>query len=146
METVNSKNYTNGEVTIVWKPSLCIHSKNCWRAGTGLPEVFDPRSKPWIRPDRAESGKIVEHVKKCPGGALSYFYNDRRGEEKVSITPATRVEVVPGGPLLVHGDISVNDHRGETKKSNTTAFCRCGMSGNKPYCDGSHVQHKFKEE
>ena len=30
--------YTNGEVTVVWKPGVCIHSGICVK---GLPEVFD---------------------------------------------------------------------------------------------------------
>ncbi|MFN3379604.1 MAG: CDGSH iron-sulfur domain-containing protein, partial [Runella zeae] len=24
------------------------------------------------------------------------------------------------------------------------AFCRCGQSSNKPYCDGSHITSKFE--
>ncbi|MEM9679227.1 MAG: CDGSH iron-sulfur domain-containing protein [Bacteroidota bacterium] len=27
-------------------------------------------------------------------------------------------------------------------KNRTTAFCRCGASNNKPYCDGAHVDQK----
>ena len=41
------KYYTNGEVTILWQPDLCIHCANCAR---GLPEVFDPGRRPWIDP------------------------------------------------------------------------------------------------
>jgi uncharacterized Fe-S cluster protein YjdI len=40
--------YTNGEVTIVWKPKACIHSTLCWK---GLIEVFNPRERPWIKMD-----------------------------------------------------------------------------------------------
>jgi uncharacterized Fe-S cluster protein YjdI len=65
--------YTNGEVTVVWKPDLCIHSGNCAR---GLSEVFKPREKPWINIDGATSEKIIEQVKKCPSGALSYLRNE----------------------------------------------------------------------
>lgn len=66
-------NYSNGEVTIVWKPDVCIHSGNCAR---GLPDVFKPREKPWINPGGATTEKIIEQVKKCPSGALSYLMND----------------------------------------------------------------------
>ena len=68
-----TKKYSNGEVTVVWKPNLCIHSAICFR---GLSEVFDPRRRPWITPDKATSDKIVEQIKKCPSGALSYLMND----------------------------------------------------------------------
>lgn len=67
--------YSNGEVTIVWQPELCTHSGNCAR---GLPEVFKPREKPWIIPEGATTGKIIEQVKKCPSGALSYFMNEEK--------------------------------------------------------------------
>lgn len=64
--------YSNGEVTILWKPDLCIHSGNCAR---GLPEVFKPKSRPWIIPEGSSTDKIIEQVKKCPSGALSFILN-----------------------------------------------------------------------
>lgn len=65
--------YSNGEVTIVWKPEVCIHSGICFK---GLPEVFDPRRRPWIEPLRAGTDRIIDQVKKCPSGALSFIMND----------------------------------------------------------------------
>jgi len=65
--------YSNGEMTIVWKPELCIHSAICAK---GLPYVFKPREKPWINASGASTEKIIEQVKKCPSGALSYFVNE----------------------------------------------------------------------
>lgn len=65
--------YTNGEVTIVWKPGLCTHSGNCVH---GLPDVFRPQVKPWINATAATTAAIIEQVDKCPSGALSYFMND----------------------------------------------------------------------
>jgi len=67
------KKYTNGEVTIVWKPDVCMHSGNCFR---GLNEVFDPKRRPWVSPDGTTSEKIVSQIKKCPSGALSYYMNN----------------------------------------------------------------------
>ncbi len=64
--------YSNGEVTVVWKPDVCIHSAICFR---GLEDVFDPRRKPWIDLNKGETKKIIEQVKKCPSGALSINSN-----------------------------------------------------------------------
>ncbi|HZX74040.1 MAG TPA: (4Fe-4S)-binding protein [Cyclobacteriaceae bacterium] len=64
-----TKRYSNGEVTIIWKPNLCIHSAICFH---GLGEVFDPRRRPWIIPENSTTEKIIEQIKKCPSGALSY--------------------------------------------------------------------------
>lgn len=137
------KQYSNGEVTVVWKPATCIHSTICWRSKTGLPDVFNPKEKPWIKVDGYDSAKIVEQVKKCPSGALSYFYNnDEQPETETS--SETKIEVLTNGPLLVYGNITVKDKEGkETRKSKVTAFCRCGQSKNKPYCDGSHIPSGF---
>lgn len=71
-----TKKYSNGEVTIVWKPDVCIHSAICFK---GLGEVFDPRKRPWITPEHSTTEKIVEQVKKCPSHALTFFMNN---EEK----------------------------------------------------------------
>ena len=60
--------YSSGKVTVVWKPGICIHSAICFK---GLPQVFDPRRKPWIEMAHAETAAIIEQVQKCPSGALS---------------------------------------------------------------------------
>jgi len=138
------KEYSNGEVTIVWKPDLCYHSKNCVN---GLPEVFDVEARPWINADGASTDAIIEQVKHCPSGALSYYMN-ATGEPKkedMKIEDEQIVEVAPNGPLMVYGNIVVKDAEGnETKKNRVTAFCRCGASSNKPYCDGSHKKIDFQ--
>jgi len=65
---VDEKHYSKGEITVVWKPTLCKHTAVCFR---GLPGVFDPRRRPWIDVEQATEEQIVEQVKKCPSGALS---------------------------------------------------------------------------
>jgi uncharacterized Fe-S cluster protein YjdI len=70
-----TKKYTNGEVTVVWQPHVCIHSGICFR---GLGEVFDPRRRPWIEMDKSTTDKIVAQVEKCPSGALSVYRNDEK--------------------------------------------------------------------
>jgi uncharacterized Fe-S cluster protein YjdI len=72
MEKDITKKYSNGEVTIVWKPNTCIHSTLCFK---GLSEVFNPQKRPWITPEGSTTEKIIEQVKKCPSGALQYYLN-----------------------------------------------------------------------
>ena len=137
------KEYSNGEVTVVWSPDQCIHSKLCW---TGLRNVFDPTKRPWVNISGAETDAIIAQVEKCPSGALSYFKNEQ-GVKEEDVKVDTIVEVMKNGPLLVYGNITVKDKAGdETKKSKVTALCRCGASSNKPYCDGTHVKIDFKDE
>ena len=67
-----TKEYTNGEVTIVWRSGKCIHSGNCVKNN---PDVFKPKEKPWIIPENSTTDKIIATVDKCPSGALSYYLN-----------------------------------------------------------------------
>lgn len=138
-----TKKYTNGEVTVVWQPSQCIHSTICFR---GLGEVFDPQKRPWITPEGAATERIIQQVKKCPSGALSYYMNRDAAEGSVKVEAETIVETAPNGPLLVYGNVTVKDKEGNlSRKNNVTAFCRCGASGNKPYCDGTHQKIGFHD-
>ncbi|TDB65972.1 (4Fe-4S)-binding protein [Arundinibacter roseus] len=136
------KEYDNGEIVVVWQPSKCIHSANCFR---GLPAVFDPLKRPWVNIHGSDTENIVAQVSRCPSGALSYMRKDAEPEPERTATNSTTVEVLPKGPLLVHGDLTIitSDKTGHTK-SGTTAFCRCGHSANKPYCDGSHQHAGFQ--
>ena len=70
------KEYKKGALTIVWKPEACIHSTICWKAATGLPSVFNPFEKPWIKTEGASVEELVEQIKKCPSGALSYYIGE----------------------------------------------------------------------
>lgn len=70
-----TKRYSNGEVTVVWQPHLCRHSGICAR---GLPAVFDPRRRPWIELEHADSPTITAQVERCPSGALSWKRDDSR--------------------------------------------------------------------
>lgn len=143
-----TKEYTNGEVTIVWKNEMCIHSTICWKHATGLPEVFNPKERPWINPQSSNSKEIIDQVKKCPSGALSFYINDKPEQDVQQTTTIENIiEISPNGPLLVYGNITIKDKNGnETKKNKVTALCRCGASANKPYCDGSHQKIGFKDE
>lgn len=139
-----TKKYSNGEVTIVWKPGMCIHSAICFR---GLGEVFDPQKRPWITPEGSTTERIIEQVKKCPSGALSYYLNRDAVDGNVNVEAETIVEPTPNGPLMVYGNVTIKDAHGSlTRKSNATALCRCGASANKPYCDGSHRKIGFQAE
>jgi CDGSH-type Zn-finger protein len=51
------------------------------------------------------------------------------------------------GPYLVKGGIKIIDPSGNEfqVKGTTAALCRCGNSGTKPFCDGTHVKVGFKD-
>lgn len=64
------KEYSNGEISIVWQSGKCTHSANCVRYN---PDVFQPGTTPWIKPNASSTQKIIDTIAKCPSGALTFY-------------------------------------------------------------------------
>jgi uncharacterized Fe-S cluster protein YjdI len=141
----NDRDYTNGEITVFWRPKECIHATTCFRE---LRAVFDPGKRPWVNMKGASTAEIIRVVNLCPTNALSYTYNKAteisddgtKEEEQVPVAPPpVEVRVMRDGPLIVRGEFKTIGADGkEMKKMKMTSFCRCGHSKNMPYCDGAH--------
>ena len=131
--------YRNDQIEVTWEPGLCIHVGACFR---GSPQAFDPRRRPWVDVGADRPERIVEVVAQCPTGALHARWIDRRTQDE----PETPVEVhaQQDGPLYVRGAVRVVDQSGKVVREDTRiALCRCGASGNKPFCDDSHFRIGF---
>jgi CDGSH-type Zn-finger protein len=52
----------------------------------------------------------------------------------------TKIEILKDGPYLVTGEVELldADEKPVATKSAKIALCRCGRSGEKPFCDGTH--------
>ncbi|MFR9166333.1 MAG: (4Fe-4S)-binding protein [Dysgonomonas sp.] len=61
--------YSNGEITVVWEPALCMHAGNCMQM---LPEVYRPDKRSWIDVSKASTEELVAQIGCCPTGALSF--------------------------------------------------------------------------
>ena len=61
-----------------------------------------------------------------------------------------KITVNKNGPFRVEGDdIQILDPEGKPYGlggRTVVSLCRCGMSANKPFCDGSHKHHGFQDE
>lgn len=68
-----TKEYGNADITIVWQNQLCKHAGVCVKM---LPQVYHPKDKPWILPENATTEELIEQIKQCPSGALSYYKNE----------------------------------------------------------------------
>jgi uncharacterized Fe-S cluster protein YjdI len=129
-----SRVYANDAIEVQWEPRLCIHTGSCWRH---LGEVFDPESRPWINVDAADADRIAETILTCPTGALHFRRLDGGAQEQQQ--DPTTVDPRPNGPLFVRGRVRIVDENGNVVREDTrVALCRCGASGNKPFCDGTH--------
>ncbi len=67
------KEYEKEDIYVVWDKEKCTHSGNCVR---GLPNVFQPKERPWIKVDGATRDEIIDQVARCPSGALSIKYRE----------------------------------------------------------------------
>jgi uncharacterized Fe-S cluster protein YjdI/CDGSH-type Zn-finger protein len=133
--------YANESIEVEWDSKLCIHTGNCTR---GLGEVFDRDRRPWVRVDGADADRIAATVMTCPTGALRFRRLDGGPQEE---PPAeTTIDPRPDGPLFVRGRLRVIDGNGEPHEVSRAALCRCGGSGNKPFCDGTHRKIGFRTE
>lgn len=125
------KEYTNGEVTVVWKSDACVHSGICVK---GLPSVFDVNSRPWINMEGASTEEIIQQVQACPSGALTCYMND--GSEIKSKKVEAQADDLPKIADKVPKMIQVEEGK-------SYYWCACGLSANQPWCDGSHKGSDF---
>ena len=162
MSNPNDRQYTNGEITVFWKPAKCIHATTCFRE---LLEVYNPRKRPWVNMKGASTERIIEVTNKCPTQAISWKYNkdlekppQEEHQPEDEETPETihkkketqeskvKIQIIKNGPVLVEGDFNVIGPDGnELRTLGMTSFCRCGNSGSQPFCDGTHRKVNFKD-
>ena len=134
------KEYSNDEIVVIWDPEKCIHARECVK---GLPQVFNREKTPWVDISGADSKEIIKVIDRCPSGALSYKMVKKAGESE---TTYAQIKVMKNGPLLVEGDCALIDSTGkEVARAGHLALCRCGSSGNKPFCDGTHIKIGFDD-
>lgn len=63
------KEYLTDEIAVIWKPELCEHSGICVQM---LPQVYNPKDRPWIKPENATTEELINQIDKCPSKALTY--------------------------------------------------------------------------
>jgi CDGSH-type Zn-finger protein len=112
----------------------CVHAGFC---GNKVTNVWKMAAKTGDTQIRAQAMAMIE---KCPSGALAYAVDGDMIEPDLP----TEVAVTPNGPLWVTGTIVIETAEGERlEPRNRVTLCRCGQSGNKPLCDGSHKEAGF---
>ena len=123
-------------ITIVDNTDVCCRDMSCIN---NLPQVFAEEN-----PDAASVKKIIETIKKCPSGALTYKIGGRHCQ---SFKREPAITVAKNGPLKVVGGIRLKGDLGSKPACpEHYTLCRCGHSRNKPFCDGSHLDIEFKDD
>ncbi len=132
-------NYTGARITIHDNRGICSHAGYCT---DNLKSVFRMGEEPWIDPDGASVEAIVEVIKQCPSGALSYSID---GDEFRHPADEPTITALKNGPYMVSGVALANQELGDGVGEGRYTLCRCGASKNKPFCDGSHWDIGFDD-
>ncbi|GAA3076796.1 ferritin-like domain-containing protein [Streptosporangium carneum] len=123
---------------------LCVHAAFCLGRTRPIAEMLADTGDSDVRSD------VMGRIDHCPSG--SYSYALQRGGEAIEPDLPRAVSILEeeeglASALWVTGGVPVLRADGlplETR--NRVTLCRCGHSGNKPLCDGTHREIGFREE
>jgi CDGSH-type Zn-finger protein len=116
--------------------SLCAGYAYCDRKG-GVWRTVSKAADPAMR------AEVLQQIVNCPSGRLQYTLDGKQEPEEPKFAPT--VAAIPDGALWVLGGVAIETHDGFTYETrNRQLLCRCGQSGNKPFCDGTHRNVNFK--
>src|SRR5512136_35900 len=119
-------------------PGFCSHARFCVR-GEGIWDLIEQSG------DEEARKTALEMAANCHSGRLVVW--DRRTGKPIEPAFEKAIGLVEGpvggmqGPLWVRGGIPVVAVDGfPYEVRNRVTLCRCGKSGNKPFCDGAHLR------
>ncbi|MGN9786416.1 ferritin-like domain-containing protein [Nonomuraea sp. ZG12] len=123
---------------------LCVHAAFCIGRTRPIAAMLADTGDSDVRSD------VMGRIDHCPSG--SYSYALERGGETIEPDLPQAVSVLEeenglASALWVTGEVPVLRSDGlplETR--NRMTLCRCGHSGNKPLCDGTHREIGFHED
>jgi len=141
--------YPGEVVSVAWDKNLCIHAAECGRAKNDL---FETGRDPWCDPSLVDEAAVREVVARCPSGALSVSAGQvdtagaAGGTDASDRTARNTITVSSDGPLFLAGQLDIADAPERAPGlAERAALCRCGLSGNKPYCDNGHRAGNWRE-
>jgi CDGSH-type Zn-finger protein len=123
-------------ITVMDDARLCTRAGFCGNRVTNVWQELEHADDSRVRFD------IIQRVERCPSGRLTYDV----GAGPIEPDLPRAIAVTQDGPYWVTGGITVTMADGrQIETRNRVTLCRCGQSSNKPLCDGSHREAKFKD-
>lgn len=133
--------YPGKNIDVQWDSRLCIHIGEC---GYSADNLFIGGRDPWCQPDLVTDENVKSVVRRCPSGALTF--NDKANSENEQPAKSNTVQIAYNGPLYIMGELQIeNAPQDMPGVKFRAALCRCGQSGNKPFCDNSHLKAGFED-
>ena len=109
---------------------LCMHVYTC--------EPLGDLREAELAGDDSAAQRIADIVQRCPSGALQFSADTAQSPEPEGPTLIIR----EGAEIQVQGNFEINHTMRPGQPTTRATLCRCGLSKNKPYCDGRHTQAK----
>ena len=142
--------YVGQQLTVLDNRGICQHSGFCTDR---LATVFHLGEEPFVTPSGGRMDEIIRAVRDCPSGALSFVIDGVEARDHVDFHDRREptIQLTRDGPYRVVGAIPVLDDGGRPVQRNAGAseehyaLCRCGRSGNKPFCSGMHWYVEFRD-
>jgi CDGSH-type Zn-finger protein len=116
-----------------FNPNTCMHVFKC--------KPLKALREAELAGDTAAAEEIMRTVATCPSGALTY-------EVKGGVTAPAEpdlgpdIDVIEGGEVRIQTAFEIDVPKLERQRDARATLCRCGLSKNKPWCDGRHKQRK----
>lgn len=124
--------------------SLCMSSGFC---GNRFRDIESMTPDTW---DSVVRAQVIAMIERCPSGSFSYRLEGEQEDiepdlpQEVAIVTEMTSEGPICGPIWVTGMIPIERSDGQPFETrNRVTLCGCGLSSNKPLCDGTHRQVKF---
>ncbi len=129
-----TKRYGGDGIEVHDDRGICVHAGFCGNQATNVWKMAVKTADTQIR------SEAIAMIERCPSGALSYTVDD----ETIEPDLPPQIGVIPDGPLWVTGGLEITRADGNVLETrNRVTLCRCGQSGSKPLCDGSHKDAGF---
>ena len=112
-----------------FNPNTCMHVFKC--------QPLKALRHAELDGDDAAAVEIMRVVATCPSGALTA---ERKTEGEVPEEPGfdQQIDIMAGGEVRIQCAFEINADKLERQRPERATLCRCGLSRNKPWCDGQH--------
>jgi uncharacterized Fe-S cluster protein YjdI len=149
-ETASRKKYLDQaeaaggkDIALLDVKSLCARARFCHQAGGAWEMVYNQKDAQTIKQAEKIAGQ-------CPTGRLVIWDKKKTAPVEPAFEPAISLIEDPekgvSRGIWLKGGVALESAGGKERETrNRVVLCRCGQSGNKPYCDGTHINCRFDD-
>jgi CDGSH-type Zn-finger protein len=119
--------------------SLCMNSGFCTNRLTDIKKMVADTADTNVR------SQVIAMIERCPSSALTYSIQEGEPDiepdlpQQIAVTTEITSDGPIAGPMWVTGNIPIERADGQPFETlNRVTLCCCGLSQNKPLCDGTH--------